>query len=251
MNQLHRTLAKHGYSLSETLIELPHSTLYEVKKDGEVYVAKATRRADAWDRETKSLSELKGTPGIPVIHAAFSEGNRRNYIIMDAIEGRNLRPFPKPQGLKEHITYLSQVAGILSTVHKAGYVHLDVKPDNIIVSNTGARLIDFGEAQPDGEAFLTTNMSSIKKTYWPPEAREVIAIARPEIDIYSIGVILAKGVKKAVRGLNKSRTRTLLGEDAMLCWKIHSIQIQTNASMTQQNYKNDWKISGTTQLLLI
>lgn len=89
-----------------------------------------------------------------------------------------------------------QTAQALSAVHQSGWVHGDVKPDNILVDPRGhVTLIDLGFAQPIG----ATGDQSFRGTpdYAAPE-RLSGALANPQSDIFSLGEVLARLLPSSV-----------------------------------------------------
>jgi serine/threonine protein kinase len=84
-----------------------------------------------------------------------------DYLVMEYLEGETLAerlqkgPLPPDQVLRHAI----EVAGALDTAHRQGIVHRDLKPDNIMLTRSGAKLLDFGLAKaappPPAGAALT------------------------------------------------------------------------------------------------
>ena len=76
----------------------------------------------------------------------------KDYLLMDYVEAENLKQLFARQDpvLVENVAQiLIDMAAGLNDVHEAGYMHLDFKPENVLVSRNGAvRLIDFDMAQP-------------------------------------------------------------------------------------------------------
>lgn len=84
------------------------------------------------------------------------------------------------------VILVTQVAAGLSWMHERGWVHCDVKPENILVfGRNGAVLCDFDFATPVGEARLSGTVEHIA-----PERRYMNAGATPEWDVWSLGVVL-------------------------------------------------------------
>jgi serine/threonine protein kinase len=83
----------------------------------------------------------------------FDEGQDRDdaFIVMEDVRGRSLRDIVAERGAldpAEAATLIRQLAGALDATHRAGLVHLDVKPANVIVDDSGnAKLTDFGIAR--------------------------------------------------------------------------------------------------------
>ena len=89
----------------------------------------------------------------PHIVTVFDEGQDGNdaFIVMEEVRGRSLRDIVAERGslpAPEAARLVAQIAGALDATHQAGLVHLDVKPANVIVDNSGnAKLTDFGIAR--------------------------------------------------------------------------------------------------------
>ena len=83
------------------------------------------------------------------------------------------------------------LAQALALVHRAGLVHRDVKPSNVLVTADGPRLVDFGIARSDGAARLTqTGYVVGSPAYMAPEQAENRE-AGPAADVFALGGVLA------------------------------------------------------------
>src|SRR3954463_348597 len=110
-------------------------------------VASAELRA-RFEREAKVISQLQH-PHICVLHDVGSE-NGTEYLVMEYLDGEALAekvkrgPLPTTELLKIAI----EVADALSRAHKSGIIHRDLKPGNVMLTKSGAKLLDFGLAKP-------------------------------------------------------------------------------------------------------
>jgi eukaryotic-like serine/threonine-protein kinase len=101
-----------------------------------------------FEREAKTISGLNH-PHICVLHDVGHQDGI-DYLVMECVEGETLAkrlekgPLPLDQVLK----YGTQVADALDKAHRSGVVHRDLKPGNIMLTATGAKLLDFGLAKP-------------------------------------------------------------------------------------------------------
>ena len=101
-----------------------------------------------FEREAKTASNLNH-PNICVLHD-IGHQDGVDYIVMECLEGEALSqrlergPLPLEQTLKVG----AQIAEALDKAHRAGIVHRDLKPGNIMLTSTGAKLLDFGLAKP-------------------------------------------------------------------------------------------------------
>jgi serine/threonine-protein kinase len=118
-------------------------------------------------------------------------------LVMDLIGGGSLRDYLDDRGTlppAEAATLLAQVAAALAEAHKAGVVHRDLKPDNVLLDRsnprTTARLTDFGIARTLDAPGLTTPDALVgTPSYMAPE---VICGSRtsPAVDVYAFGILL-------------------------------------------------------------
>jgi len=113
------------------------------------------------------------------------------YLLMDYVEAENLKELYARQDplLTENVAQiLIDAATGLSHVHESGYMHLDFKPENILITRNGAvRLIDFDMAQPIPEKPVKFSKNPGTPGYMAPEQlkREPIDA---RVDIFAFGV---------------------------------------------------------------
>ncbi|GID12549.1 outer membrane protein assembly factor BamB family protein [Actinocatenispora rupis] len=82
------------------------------------------------------------------------------------------------------------VAEALAAVHEARVVHRDLKPDNVLLTADGPRVIDFGISRPEDATFLTLpGESPWARSYWAPERIAGEPGSRPS-DVYALGAVL-------------------------------------------------------------
>jgi len=145
-----------------------------------------------FQREARALARLRH-PNLMHIYTV-GEHQGRPFFAMEYIRGSTLSsliaktgPLPPPQAV--HIA--AEVMSALDKVHKAGIIHRDIKPGNIMVDEDGrAVLMDFGLARQDTDAALTADHTVLgTPNYMSPEqARGERLDART--DIYSLGVVI-------------------------------------------------------------
>jgi len=136
---------------------------------GEVYKARDTRldRAVAikvlaadfaadpqfrerFDREARAISQLTH-PNICTLHdVGDHEGTA--YLVMELLDGQTLEARLARAGLQigEALTIAIQIGEALAAAHRAGLVHRDLKPGNVMLTKSGAKLLDFGLAKATG-----------------------------------------------------------------------------------------------------
>lgn len=144
-----------------------------------------------FEREARSVASL-AHPSIVNVYDVGRDGDRC-YIVMEYVEGRSVKEMLAggPLGVDRSIDIGVQVAKALDYAHRAGVVHRDVKPHNIIVSPEGAaKLVDFGIAIVKGAASVTESGSVLGTVHYvaPEQARG--QPATPATDIYSLGCVL-------------------------------------------------------------
>ena len=145
-----------------------------------------------FQHETLSAIRLRH-PGIVVTHGAVLEGGM-GYVAMELLTGSNLGRYTRPTRLLPESLSLdiaARVAQALAFAHRAGVVHRDVKPANVMFDPAidSLKLTDFGLARAvDAEASRSGVLLG-SPAYMAPE---MLAGARPDAagDLYSLGVLL-------------------------------------------------------------
>lgn len=144
-------------------------------------------------REARTAASLNDPHVVP-IHS-FGEIDGRLYVDMRLVEGRDLAQFIVENGGRltpeQTVAIIEQTAAALDSAHRAGLVHRDVKPSNILVA--AARdfvyLIDFGLARATTDTALTgtgTTMGTL--AYLAPERFSGTTDSRA--DVYALGCVL-------------------------------------------------------------
>ena len=129
------------------------------RKLGKLWAMKEWREKEGAQEELRILRELE-SPCFPRIVECFQE-NGRQYLLMDWIRGRTLEEALLQEGplpWRTAAAYAAKICGALETLHGGtpAILHLDLKPSNIILTQDGPRLIDFGNAVlADAAADLT------------------------------------------------------------------------------------------------
>jgi serine/threonine protein kinase len=149
-------------------------------------------RINRFLREAKAAGRLSH-PNIVTIHEVGVE-NGRYYIVMEYLEGENLRERLQRQGaipLKEAVDITLQVLAALEHAHRMGVVHRDIKPENIHLLPDGlVKLTDFGIARIVFEPNITIDGQIFgTPSYMSPEQIEGGEIDA-RTDIFSVGVVL-------------------------------------------------------------
>jgi eukaryotic-like serine/threonine-protein kinase len=101
-----------------------------------------------FEREARAISALQH-PNICTLHDIGSE-NGIDYLVMEYLEGESLadRLAKGPLPLDQVLRYGAELADALDKAHRHGIVHRDLKPGNVVLTRSGAKLLDFGLAKP-------------------------------------------------------------------------------------------------------
>lgn len=117
------------------------------------------------------------------------------YLVMELVEGTNLadRLATGPLAWPDAVRMAGQVAAALAAAHRIGVVHRDIKPGNVMLTETGAKVLDFGIAALAGPrhplAGQTGELMMGTPAYFAPE-RMTPGPPDPASDIYSLGALL-------------------------------------------------------------
>ena len=172
-----------------------------------------------FEREARAVSSLNH-PHICTLHDIGSE-NGIDFMVMEHIEGDTLADRLKKGALPldQALRYGIEIADALDKAHRQGVVHRDLKPGNIMLAKSGAKLLDFGLAKlhatgsgPDLSALPTegkplTKEGSILGTfqYMAPEQLEGKE-ADARTDIFAFGAVLYETVtgRRAFEGKSQA-----------------------------------------------
>ncbi|MDR1773959.1 MAG: Stk1 family PASTA domain-containing Ser/Thr kinase [Clostridioides sp.] len=154
--------------------------------DDEEFLIKFKREAEA----VASLSH----PNIVNVYDVGEDG-KVHYIVMEFVDGKNLKEIIQNEGTLDEYTALDitkQIAQALGAAHKKGIIHRDIKPHNILISNEGrvVKVADFGIAKAVSNSTVT-NMGSIIGSvhYFSPEQAKGKFVTNSS-DLYSLGIVL-------------------------------------------------------------
>lgn len=148
---------------------------------------------DRFRQEARAAANLSH-PNIVTVHD-FGFDNGQLFIVMEYIPGKDLKTILRQRGrysIEEGIPLLVQACAGIGYAHRAGIVHCDVKPHNMIVTPDGRlKVTDFGIARalstimPDERADVVWGSPQ----YFSPE-QAVGEAPSPASDVYSLGVVL-------------------------------------------------------------
>jgi serine/threonine protein kinase len=154
----------------------------------------ACKLFDSWKRARREARILAALDHPNVVrYLGLGPSTSLPYVLMEFLEGPTLRQLIRSQpggrlSLSDAVRLAMHLGGTLSHVHARGYVHLDVKPSNVIVT-TGGRpmLFDFSVARPAGG--LPVHHPVGTDAYMAPE-QCTGGVFSPATDIYGFGVTL-------------------------------------------------------------
>ena len=150
------------------------------------------RARERFLREVEAASRVDH-PAIVKLHGWGSD-SATTYIAMEYVDGQPLSKLLSPIAafpLARTIPIVHQIATGLASVHRAGLVHRDVKPDNIMVLKDGtAKLSDFGVAKlPDSSITQAGELLGTLHYMSPEQAQGKLNITG-QSDIFSLGAVL-------------------------------------------------------------
>ncbi len=174
-------------------------------------------------REAKSMAKFRDVPQIVSIFDFF-QANNTAYMVMQYIEGIDLAKYVRKRGgriaMDETLRILKPVMEALSLVHKAGLIHRDIAPDNIMLHpRDGAKLMDFGAVRqvdnPDADGELTRSTEAILKNgFAPMEQYQSRGSLGPWTDVYA----LSATIYYCVTGRIPTEALTRMIEEMPLDW---------------------------------
>ncbi|MDT9594486.1 PASTA domain-containing protein [Nocardioides zeae] len=150
--------------------------------------------ADRFVREARAAARLSH-PNVVAVHDQGSDGGL-TYLVMELVRGTTLRDVVRrrsPMGPTQALALLEPVVAAVAAAHRAGIVHRDVKPENVLIADDGRiKVADFGLARAiDSDSHHSTTGGVLIGTvsYLAPEL-VVDGTADARADVYALGVVL-------------------------------------------------------------
>ncbi len=165
------------------------------------HLTKSVEFKQRFEREAKAISQLTH-PHICTLHDIGHHGET-DYLVMELLEGETLAQRLTKGGLPVDLVlrHGMEIASALDAAHRKGVVHRDLKPGNIMLTKSGAKLLDFGLAkstaalESDPSAVTVSQPLTGKGTivgtfqYMAPEQLEG-SEADARTDIFAFGAVL-------------------------------------------------------------
>ncbi len=145
-----------------------------------------------FQREALSASSLSHPNIVEIYDVGEDEGNF--YIVMEYIEGKTLKQLIKKRGvlsLPEVMDIMLQLLDALATAHDSYIIHRDIKPQNIMIKDSGlVKITDFGIAMALNSAQLTQTNSVMGSVHYLPPEQASGKGSTIRSDIYSLGILM-------------------------------------------------------------
>ena len=187
-----------GYNIDEKLGIGARSQIYKVSKpdSSEVFALKRVVRDE--DEDTRFLDqaiteyEVSTKFTHPTLRRSLELKRFRKmfklsevHVIMEFVSGVTLEK-RRPERMEDAIALFIKLAEGLQVIHEAGYVHADIKPNNIILTDDGPKIIDFGQSCPIG--FIKPRIQGTPDYIAPEQVKRRHLTA--QTDIYNLGATL-------------------------------------------------------------
>lgn len=145
-------------------------------------------------QEARSLASLQETVKGIVAITNYFEANGTGYIIMEYLEGMDVKNILKKSGGTREYEWCRQVVlSVLCTlkeIHRQGILHRDIAPDNVFITKEGViKLIDFGAAKHESDLIAQDAAIVLKVGYAPIEQYSRTAQQGPYTDLYAVAAL--------------------------------------------------------------
>ncbi len=166
-------------------------------------------------KEAKALAQFENNPCIVTVRDFF-ETNSTAYMIMSYIEGITFEDYLIDKGgtipLKNTLDIMLPVMDALKEIHRAGFMHRDISPDNILIDINGrVIIIDFGAARQEVREKNKGLSVILKAGYAPEEQHRSRGEQGPWTDVYAV----AATFYRALTGEKPPESIDRLAEDTL------------------------------------
>lgn len=145
-----------------------------------------------FQREALSASSLSHPNIVEIYDVGEDEGNF--YIVMEYIEGKTLKQLIKKRGvlsISETMDIMLQLLDALAQAHDSYIIHRDIKPQNIMIKESGlVKITDFGIAMALNSVELTQTNSVMGSVHYLPPEQASGKGSTIRSDIYSLGILM-------------------------------------------------------------
>jgi serine/threonine protein kinase len=149
--------------------------------------------------EAKALAKFQDHPGIVTVHESFRTNNTA-YMVMQYLDGLTLKEYLKRQPGEKMpfnmaVKAMIPIMDALKEVHKYGFVHRDISPDNIFITKQKQiKLLDFGAARYAIGEHSKSLTSVLKHGYAPVEQYSSKGNQGPWSDVYAVAATIYRAV---------------------------------------------------------
>jgi serine/threonine-protein kinase len=192
--EMQDAIGRGGMATIFRAVDLRMGRVVAVKVLREVY-SSDPKFVTRFQREARAASALQHPNIVQVFD--YGQSDESYYIVMEFVDGTDLRRYLKRHGVlsvDRAIAIAHDVALGLGAAHRQGIVHRDVKPQNVMLNESGlVKLTDFGIASMykdvEAERLTTTGMTLGTVQYYAPEQAQG-EIVSPSADVYALGIVL-------------------------------------------------------------
>ena len=145
-----------------------------------------------FETEAKAVARLSHPNIVNIYDVGMEDGI--NYIVMELAEGITLKEYIRKKGYlspKETVEISTQIASAISHAHKNHIIHRDIKPQNILVSDTGIiKVTDFGIAKATSSNTVTSTATAMGSVHYISPEQAKGRFCDEKSDIYSLGITM-------------------------------------------------------------